>query len=119
MENKEKGFDEDSEMWEEHRKERQQKKQRNREQSLNILRKNGVYFQCLSDISGHYRVGEFDFWPSTGKYIERSTKKHGRGVFNLLEKVGKNDTRFCEKHNGMDQFDTVLDCNECSFLLED
>ena len=26
----------------------------------------------------------FDFWPTTGKFINRETKKHGRGVFNLL-----------------------------------
>lgn len=41
----------------------------------------------MSEIAGHYRIGDFDFWPSTGKYMERSTKKTGRGVFNILKKL--------------------------------
>ena len=29
-----------------------------------------------------------DFWPSTGKYINRSGGRPGRGIFNLLKVLG-------------------------------
>lgn len=28
-----------------------------------------------------------DFWPGTGKWIARDTKRKGRGVFNLLKYI--------------------------------
>ena len=31
-----------------------------------------------------------DFWPSTGKYIFRNTRKKGRGIFNLLKELQRN-----------------------------
>lgn len=31
---------------------------------------------------------QIDYWPSTGKYIIRKTKKKGRGIFNLLKELG-------------------------------
>lgn len=36
----------------------------------------------------HYVVdGRIDYWPTTGKFIVRSNKKTGRGIFNLLKEI--------------------------------
>lgn len=69
--------------WREHKKE---KKENNQKNSVTILEENGVQFTKLS--STHLRISEFDYWPSTGLFIHRKTQKRGRGVFNLLKKLG-------------------------------
>lgn len=75
-------------MWGEIKKERQEKKWRNEKLSLDILRERRVEFEVLSEESAHYRVGQFDFWPTTGKFYNQRTGEGGRGVYNLLEKIG-------------------------------
>lgn len=62
-----------------------ERKRYNLERSLGLLRANKVEFTKLTD--HHYRIGVYDFWPSTGVYLNRETKKKGRGVFNLIKKV--------------------------------
>lgn len=105
--------------WREQKKESQKKRARNHQQSLGILKKNGIYFEVLNESGAHYRVGEFDFWPTTGKFINRKTKKDGRGVFNLIKEIGGKDTRFCEEHDELSCFDDVIECNSCAFKLMD
>lgn len=58
----------------------------NRERSVLILEERGIEFTRFSE--SHLRVGDFDFWPGTGLFINRKTKRDGRGVFNLLKKLG-------------------------------
>lgn len=41
-------------------------------------------FKIVQLSEHHYRVGDFDFWPSTGKFMNRKTKRLGRGVSRLL-----------------------------------
>jgi hypothetical protein len=67
------------------KEESKRKKLSNAESSRYTLLNSGVKFQDLSDT--HLRVGEFDFWPSTGLFIHIKTKKRGRGVFNLIKKI--------------------------------
>ena len=61
----------------------------NKENSLKLLNQREIKYICLSEGEAHYRIGDFDFWPTTGKFINRKTKKSGRGVFNLI-KILKN-----------------------------
>lgn len=61
------------------------KKLSNAESSRYMLLNSGIKFKDLSDT--HLRVGDFDFWPSTGLFINIKTKKRGRGVFNLIKKI--------------------------------
>lgn len=68
--------------WDEHKK---AKKAANHVNSIDILKKEGVEFKQLNP--DHYRVGPYDYWPSTGLFIHLKTKKRGRGVFNLIGKV--------------------------------
>ena len=74
-----------AEAFKEIKKENQAKRAGNAENSLRLLHEGGVRFELLS--SSHARVGDFDFWPSTGLYIHTKTKKRGRGVFNLMRRV--------------------------------
>lgn len=77
--------DDMGEMWREHKKARSRKKSQNVVDSLAILEENGIDYVCLSEHSRHYRIGNWDFWPSTGKFYNFRTGEKGRGVFNLLE----------------------------------
>lgn len=36
-----------------------------------------------------FNIGDFDFWPSTGLFRNRVTKKKGRGINNLLPLIEK------------------------------
>lgn len=64
------------------REEGRKKRASNLDNSLRLLYSMGVEFKLLS--STHARVGEFDFWPSTGLFIHIKTKKRGRGVHKLI-----------------------------------
>ena len=64
---------------------RKEKRASNRESSIEVLTSKDIAFQQLSDT--HFRIGEFDFWPSTGLFMNRKSGKRGRGVFNLIRKV--------------------------------
>jgi len=78
---------EDGEMWQAIKEERRKKRWSNLEQSLKALQRVGISYQVLNADIGHYRIGDYDFWPSTGKFINRKTKYTGRGVFNLIKRI--------------------------------
>ena len=81
------GSGEDEDGWEEYHKVQKQKKENNLKYSLTILLQKGIAFKKLSQY--HYRIEDYDFWPSTGKFMHMKTKERGRGVFNLIKKVIK------------------------------
>lgn len=55
--------------------------------SLNLLTAMGIPFRRLSPT--HVRVGEYDYWPSTGLFIHMKTKARGRGIQKLIRKAAK------------------------------
>jgi hypothetical protein len=68
-----------------------EKRRNNREQSTNLLRARGVEFET-KNAGAHLIVRAagrvFDFWPGTGKYMERGDRPvNGRGVFELLKEL--------------------------------
>lgn len=67
------------------------KRQNNLKSSIALLDENFVKYEQLA--SHHFRVGEFDFWPSTGVYIHRASGKKARGVFNLLRAINKVESK--------------------------
>lgn len=71
-------------MWAAVKEERREKRWRNYENSMAILRREGIPFKILDVGTGHLRVGDFDFWPTTGKYCNQREKLSGRGVFSLI-----------------------------------
>lgn len=64
------------------KEEGRRKRALNLSSSLRLLAAAGVEFKLLS--STHARVGEYDFWPSTGLFIHTKTKKRNRGVQKLI-----------------------------------
>lgn len=82
-------LDSDSKLWEEHDAERKAKRWANDKNSIAILEKRKLPFVTLNKACSHYRLGDYDFWATTGKFINRNTKVAGRGVFNLIRAYGK------------------------------
>jgi hypothetical protein len=81
---------EESEMWGEIRKDSQERRSRNREYSTNLImqkaKEHGWVVENFNDV--HFRINtRFDFWPGTGKYLDRVMGKYRRGVFNLIREL--------------------------------
>lgn len=83
----------DTEMWRAIRKRSQHRRQKNTESSAQVLagypqiqvdsRNNGVHLIV------RYNGRTIDFWPSSGKWIDRAAPgAHHRGVFRLLNNLG-------------------------------
>ncbi len=82
--------EEDSEKWTAGRKASQGKRARNREYSTKAIQdwieENGEVLMTFSE--SHLRICErFDFWPGTGKWLDRVTGKYDRGVYKLLARL--------------------------------
>ena len=73
------------EYWQDVNRDRKEKKQSNLEYNTNVLLEKGICF--VSKNNGVHLIVEnaFDFYPSTGLFINRKTKKKGRGIKNLLK----------------------------------
>lgn len=77
------------EMWNDIRKERQEKRHFNQLSSTEILRCAGVRFKSFNaGVQLNLEDFPYFFWPSTGLFIHRETQQRGRGVFKLLKKIG-------------------------------
>lgn len=73
------------------KKESQERRAANRENSARILEQSDVAFESKN--AGAHLIVETstataDFWPGTGKFTVRGSGKYGRGVFNLLKALG-------------------------------
>lgn len=78
---------EESRIWEEHREERKKRRWSNHDNSLKLLKDRGIEFKELNKAVSHYRVRDFDFWPTTGKFYNQKTGQKGRGIFNLIKEL--------------------------------
>lgn len=69
----------------EYRAMRKEKKERNVAQSVELLDQNGIPYIMHQGNNKHLLVaGRLNYWPSTGLWIDRITKRKGRGVVNLM-----------------------------------
>jgi len=78
------------------KEESQERKRRNLEQSTKILEDRGILFESKNGgvhIIIKAEREKFDFWPSTGKFTSRVTKKSGRGVFKLLKIIADGERK--------------------------
>ena len=57
--------------------------------SVLVLQAQGIKFTVLNQNGPHLRVGAFDFWPSTGRFVHRATKRGGRTLEGLLDLIKK------------------------------
>ena len=65
------------------------KKEKRRIFSLKSLRDAGIEYQ---DIGSALRIGDFDFWPTTGAFFNRKTRESNCGVKELI-KIIKNEQK--------------------------
>lgn len=78
-----------SEVWKEVKKDSADRKKKNLENGVKILMSKNIRFESFNN-GYHLRVeGRVDFWPSTGKWIDRKIAKEGRGVFQLIGHIRK------------------------------
>lgn len=57
--------------------------------SVLTLQAEGIKFTVLNQDGPHLRIGAFDFWPSTGRFVHRRTKRWGRALEGLLALLKK------------------------------
>lgn len=57
----------------------------NKEMMLKELDKRGIEYTVINLHSEHYKLMDFNFWPTTGKFHNQKTGKVGRGVHNLIK----------------------------------
>lgn len=77
----------DTEMWREHKRQRQDKRASNRDRSTEILVLANIKFVSKNN-GAHLVVAErFDFWPGTGLWMERGKAKKYRGIRSLIERI--------------------------------
>jgi len=62
----------------------QAKRRSNLDRSTGIMECSGVPFASKNNGVHLIVADRWDYWPSTGLFIDRHTKKKGRGVNNLL-----------------------------------
>lgn len=82
----------DAEVWREMKARSKDRRAANRETSADLLRSKGVAFKERNH-GAHLLVEhggkEVDFWPGTGKWMDRRDRKiKNRGVFRLLNYLG-------------------------------
>lgn len=75
------------EVWSEHKKIQQKKKVSNQELSTAVLKRKRIPFVSYNHGNHLFVDGKYDFWPSTGKFIDRRNKLEGRGVFSLIQEL--------------------------------
>ena len=70
----------------------QQKREQNRLSGAEHLTKAGIQFTSKND-GAHLIITHankiVDYWPGTGKFIFRNTGERGRGIFRLLQSLGR------------------------------
>lgn len=72
-------------LWAEQKEKSKKKRWQNHENAKRIFAGKGIEFVMLSESSSHFRIGDWDFWGTTGKFWNRKTQAKGRGVFELIK----------------------------------
>lgn len=91
-------FDDLGDIFRERRAAQQAKRAANKAKSTDILTREGIPFVAKNDGVHLIVAGRWDFYPSTGKFVARQgepgkKKRAGRGVFNLIAIVRKEDAQ--------------------------
>lgn len=84
-------------MWNAIRADSKEKRWDNFQKSLKVLDDAGIVYRIADEVTGHIKIGDWSFWPTTGKYYHQRKKWRGRGVFNLLKNL---QCKTCEMKDG-------------------
>jgi hypothetical protein len=74
--------------------------------AIKTVKEHGIPFERLSDY--HYRIGEYDFWPTKEKFINRKNGKEGRGTLELIRRITQSE--------GSKKAETETCCRQCERL---
>jgi hypothetical protein len=78
------------EYWDNYREYSREKRANNLKKAPPLLEANNMYYIKYSPY--HFLVcGQFNFWPSTGKWIACNGTKSGRGILNLIKYIKGDD----------------------------
>lgn len=85
-------INEETESWRKYRQDKANKRIKNLEYSTNLLKEKGIQFE--SHNFGKQLVilcvdPKIDFYPSTGLWVERTTRYMNRGILSLLAYINK------------------------------
>ena len=76
----------ESSTWARIKAEGREKRWKNFKQSLGILDSRKIPYRIMDEHTGHVRVDDrFEFYPTTGVFINKQTREKGRGVFELIK----------------------------------
>jgi len=75
-------------IFKDYKEDRKKKRWHNDRSSRQILDERHIEYEILDAGLSHYRVGDFNFWGTTGKFYNQKTGQKGRGIFNLLRIIG-------------------------------
>jgi hypothetical protein len=67
------------------REDSRQRRKRNYDHAISRLDDIGINYRTLSN--SHLRIGNIDYWPSTGLFIHMKINKKGRGIKNLIKMI--------------------------------
>lgn len=87
-----------AEFWRDVKDEQKRRKALREEENLRKLEASGIPFETNYKTRGHVviRVGNvttYDFWMTTGRFIERKTRRGGYGADRLLRRVRQDMNR--------------------------
>lgn len=85
-----------AEFWRDMKDEQRVRKALREEENLRLLEASGIPFETNYKTRGHVviRVGDvatYDFWMTTGRFIERKTKLGGYGAKRLIHRVRQDE----------------------------
>ena len=94
---------ETTEMWREHRSNKKEKKELNRQYSMAVLNTNCLDFEIFNDgyhVVIHHLEKVFDFYPTTGVWWDRQNKKKQRGVDALIKYIADYESGYMARKFG-------------------
>ena len=66
-----------------------EKKSSNLKTALEKLEEHKIAYMSMNKGIHLLVEGHIDYWPTTGKWIDRKNKNYSRGIFSLLRYLGK------------------------------
>lgn len=80
------------EYWREHKEHKRQRKEEDRERrnknteaAMRLLNESGFEYEILNHDPMHILIQNFQFWPTTGTWINQDTGHRGFGIKTLLK----------------------------------
>jgi len=77
----------DAELWRKYKAKQKEEKWARYDMAVGLLKKTGINYKVVNQATPHFRMGDFDLWPTTGKFKNTKTGERGFGITNLIRKI--------------------------------